>query len=417
LWVIIAYRKKRQVVFWAIIACLFIIMSLGPWLRIFGRDVVWFPYNLLQSIPFVKGTLQPARFIIIAMLALGILSAYAVQRLFEKVSHQGRSKNVAIIMTVLLMILVSAEFITIPINLLDLTPPAFYQKMAQDQDRYTVFDLPWRIYGKGRLIGSNIKRAGLFQSYQTTHEKLLLAGNLSYVPRSIKEYYEGNDFIRVLTFLQNPKIHPDEKKRMWRIKTRFPVHDFAQLYNIRYFILHKMDFDRYAAFVTRRFLFTNIPTLEVVENNDELLVLRAPPPESNIFLNRNLLAVENDMNLIEGWSEPRGNVIRKGRQVVLKKAKMVFPALTKRDHILCFGISLPPEVEKDDQRLKIYLNRAFITEVNILSMDQEGSRLYEIDFPQEMIKQGPNIIEFRFGKMFPSGSAATFYMIKINESS
>jgi len=417
LWSIISYKRNRHVVFWAIIAFLFIVMSLGPWLRLFGRDVVWLPYNLLQSIPFVKGTLQPARFIIMAMLALGILSAYAVHRIYEKMNSHGSSKKKAIILTVILMVLISAEFITVPVNLLDLTPPAFYQKMAQDQERYTVFDLPWRIYGKGRLIGSNIKRAGLIQSYQTTHEKFLLAGNLSYIPDSIKKYYEGNDFIRILTFLQNPKIHPQEKKRMWRIKTQFPVHDFAQLYNIRYFILHKMDFDKYAAFVVRRFLFTNIPTLEVVENNDELLVLKAPPPESNIFLNRNLLAMESNMTLIEGWAESQGDEVQKGRRVVEKKAKLVFPALTEMAHVLCFEASLPPDVENESQRLKIYLNRVFVTEVDIPFVDHEEGRLYEINIPKEKIKKGPNIIEFGFKKVFSSGTAAMFHTVEIRESS
>ena len=407
-------KKKKYIGFWHLVGLVFLILTLGPFLKIQGREILWLPYHLIQAIPIIQIAREPARYIMMTMLALGILSAYSIENISIKIKKIRWSNTKIGVAAVLLIALISIEYLTIPIPIHDLTPPRFYKEIEKDSGRYAVFDIPWRIYGKKAAIGKNLKRAGLFQYYQTAHNKILLSGNLSNVPSGIYNYYEKNVFIQTLVLLQDPKVDVETKTMLLQKKTDFPAENFTSLYNIRYFILHKYDLEDSLIYLID-FLNKEIPGLRRIEENEELLVYKTPEIRENFFLNKNLLLPENELTLVQGWSEYVENQERKGREATKKSTILAFPIIHKNDFLLKFEMNLPQRHRNCAQKIKIFINNSLLAEINMDSVsDPPSKRPFEIKIPKEKVLSGPNILRFKFHKLYDEKIAAWFSRIEID---
>ncbi|HEX7588030.1 MAG TPA: hypothetical protein VF478_06930, partial [Anaerolineae bacterium] len=93
----LAAWKVPQARSWGVWAAIFVLISLGPDLRVNGRaiDVPFLPFNWLLEIPFVKGNRYPSRWSVMVTLALAVMVGYGVawisQRLGSRQKAVGRN--------------------------------------------------------------------------------------------------------------------------------------------------------------------------------------------------------------------------------------------------------------------------------------------------------------------------------------
>lgn len=218
-------RKVGQVRFWAFAALVTWVLSLGPVLQLNGETAFTgfkvtypLPYLLLFDLPFFSIMRSPSRLTVLTMMALAILSAYAVASLLRRfgardegrkandeegvigskrfggpISNRGSLVGKAIV-GIVIPALILFEFMAT----LDLVPPGWdvpvYSKIAAEPEQFALLELPLRPFGD-------------FMAYQTVHGKPIVGGYLSRQPP-----YPTRDNTPVLQYLK-PTTDPADPLR------------------------------------------------------------------------------------------------------------------------------------------------------------------------------------------------------------
>jgi hypothetical protein len=167
--VALARAKRDRSIFWLIAGTTFLVLTLGPFLRLTGTWMtrVPLPYAVLyQVLPFLRSSRDPTRMLPMATLMLAVVAAFGVRACIAKV----RSRSAASIMTALLVGAIAFESLTRSTT--HATPeqlvPAFYQRIARTPGEFTVLDL-------------GLDQLALLA--QTVHGKPITAGSSS-IPRA-----------------------------------------------------------------------------------------------------------------------------------------------------------------------------------------------------------------------------------------
>ena len=124
---IIRYRQKH-VWFWLLICGIFVLMSLGPELKIFNESTgIILPDKLFyDTVPEWDETRAPARFIVMANLALAVLASYAVYGLIK---NKFSSFKQQIILTSIIGFVILFEFSMIPFPSFSEPIPSVYEEI------------------------------------------------------------------------------------------------------------------------------------------------------------------------------------------------------------------------------------------------------------------------------------------------
>lgn len=152
--------RKREVWFWTIIAAVFGVLSLGPYLHIGGvaHRSVPLPYILLMKLPLFSLGGVAMRFYSMSLVALIILTGMGLAHIQK---HWRRGYLIA----PLLFVLMIAELYPAPVDSSAVIVPKFYTTLAQDTAVYNIMDFsqdpPKVLY------------------YQTVHHKPLIGGYTS----------------------------------------------------------------------------------------------------------------------------------------------------------------------------------------------------------------------------------------------
>jgi hypothetical protein len=156
---------------WLLIAIMFFVLCLGPVLHVAGRDV-WspLPYALFFRLPLLKFGRSPSRLAIFLMLALAIIvgcGCAALERRWKWFKW----------VTILIGILIFAEFLVIPIPLDSraVSIPSYYDLLAEEDRELAVLDIPIDLYGAQGP-------AAQYMLYQTVHQKPIVGGYISRTP-------------------------------------------------------------------------------------------------------------------------------------------------------------------------------------------------------------------------------------------
>ena len=163
---------------WIALGTVFVLLSFGPFLHVarhqggrfvrYGiRYTYWMPYQLLHAIPVVNGVRVPGRFSVVAILALDVLAALALDRLMARRSGAGWRRAVP----ALALLLVMVEFF--PQGTVTQSPaiPRPYSAIAAEPGRRAVLEIPlqWRT-GFG-AYGDVHSDHSIFLYYATRHGK------------------------------------------------------------------------------------------------------------------------------------------------------------------------------------------------------------------------------------------------------
>ncbi|HSA31755.1 MAG TPA: hypothetical protein P5160_08160 [Candidatus Omnitrophota bacterium] len=162
-------KKDRLITFLTICSAVFLILSLGinPHLKGGVHTSITLPYKILyDNLFFFKFTGMPARFLIMLMFCLSLLSAFGIKalRLSVPAGHKQKTVFIALLFAVL------AEYASLPYLMTSFPGSPFFETMRQDTEDYGVIYLP-----------HNTPRA-LY--YQTLHNKKMMGGYLSRTPFS-----------------------------------------------------------------------------------------------------------------------------------------------------------------------------------------------------------------------------------------
>ncbi|MFN8500065.1 MAG: hypothetical protein U0641_19600 [Anaerolineae bacterium] len=176
--VVTAWRKTRP---WAALLALCMLLALGPQLSLLGERAftkynlpVALPYAFISSLPGLSFMRTPGRFMMLGAVVLAVLAGYGLAWLAARLPRWRAS----VVALAALLTLIPAWPQPWPQEALR-PPPAFYQQIAADPDRYGVFDLPLRT--REPYPEWWIPYTVRYQLDQMTHGKGIASGYLSFV--------------------------------------------------------------------------------------------------------------------------------------------------------------------------------------------------------------------------------------------
>ncbi len=187
----ILIRAWRQPIvrFWGLVALLFFLLALGPYLHINGQMVTLgeqplpLPYLLLyHTIPFIDLTRSLSRYDLMVMLALGVLVSIALNHISSLISrgprlergdprttdHRPRTTDYgprfSTLPPLLAILLICFEFLPLPYPISRLEIPQFYYDIAADEP-YVVAELPMNWDRPTPLLHQTIHGKPLLTAY------------------------------------------------------------------------------------------------------------------------------------------------------------------------------------------------------------------------------------------------------------
>ena len=261
---VIKYRQKH-VWFWLLIAGIFIVMSLGPELKIFYEPTgIVLPERIFyDTIPEWNEIRAPARFIVMANLALAVLASYAVYGLIK---NKFSSFKQQLILTGIIGCVILFEFSMIPFPT-DTEPiPDIYEEIKNDESMSAVLPVPiggtqdYEMMSHPRIL-----------YHQIHHEKPIYGGHESRVS------YEGMMHTRTYFLDMFHALGSNDDV----IKQDLTIHGLSlfDYFNIKYVTLHR-DFlsDGGTGFkqTMSKILNENSPIYE----DNSVVVYKIPKPNS-----------------------------------------------------------------------------------------------------------------------------------------
>ena len=166
---VIRYRRDN-IWFWLLICGIFVLMSLGPELKILHESTgIVLPDKVFYDVvPEWDEIRAPARFIVMANLALAVLTSYAVYGLLK---NKFSSFKQQLLLTTVIGFVILFEFSMIPYISYSEPIPDIYEEIKNDESKFAVLHAP--IGGTGeRLLGSD----PVFLYHQIHHEKPIYGG-------------------------------------------------------------------------------------------------------------------------------------------------------------------------------------------------------------------------------------------------
>ncbi|MAT99098.1 MAG: hypothetical protein CL608_18285 [Anaerolineaceae bacterium] len=209
--------KRRENWFWGMTAVLYLLIALGPILRINEQFYPEFPmpYRLIGDFYLIRILRQPQRFNIILGIPLVILAAQGAKYWFQRLNKQQTTVTAVLLTGVILF-----EYAAFPYPLTNYTTPSWFAQLADDPEEYAILNLP---------VGpSSYDKRYMFA--QLTHGKPIVNGKVARVPDEALAFVNQSPFLRSLFF--------DETVDLGNWIATQALRPLAQA-NIRYLVLHK----------------------------------------------------------------------------------------------------------------------------------------------------------------------------------
>ena len=272
---IIRYRQKH-VWFWLLICGIFVLMSLGPELKIFHEltGIVLPDKIFYDTVPGWDEIRAPARFIVMANLALAVLASYAVYGLIK---NKFSSFKQQLILTTVIGFVILFEFAMIPYPSYSEPIPDIYEEIKNDESKFAVLPAPLGGVGDYSLMSDSI-----MLYHQTHHEKPIYGGHESRVS------YET--LKQIQTYFLNMFHIAGSKDDV--IKQDIATHGLSlfDYFDIKYVTIHKdvkgadgtFRINLQSFLPETRQLMSKILTEDIpIYEDDKILVYKIPKPDSS----------------------------------------------------------------------------------------------------------------------------------------
>ena len=211
-------RDWKQARFWVLAAAVYIVLALGPQLRVNGQlyPNVPMPYRLVENTLFIRLVRKPDRFNVFLGLPIAMLASLGVAALLRRRPSSRKAALVVVVASLLIL----REYSLLPYPTAQPTTPSWYNQLLQEPGEFAVLDLPMQIHTFDKH----------YMFYQITHGRPLVEGKVSRPPREAFAFIESNDFLSQLG--QYNTMDPAMVNVSHQLRTLAEV-------DIRYIILHK----------------------------------------------------------------------------------------------------------------------------------------------------------------------------------
>jgi hypothetical protein len=228
-----AAKLWKAAKFWLLGALVFVILSLGPILHVFGISSftslhinIALPESLLLSaLPIFR---VPSRFILMVTLCLAVLCAITLKHANGWFAKLKRGKIVGLLFFVFISVAFLAEVNMLPFPVVeDASAPAFYAELARMKDTFAVLDLPQNYHAGNR-----------YMYYGTVSEKPLVGGSISRIAPA-----DVNSLLAFPVISQMDYVGSDREAANWKDILLQDVNttnlNSFYFFNVKYVILHR----------------------------------------------------------------------------------------------------------------------------------------------------------------------------------
>jgi hypothetical protein len=249
-------RRGAQTWFWAASALAFFLLTLGPSLRVAGRDLgLPLPFDLIAQLPFFKGNRYPSRYSVMLLLSVAPLVAHGFANCDLRSAIPGQPSPIENPKSkirnpkstfVLLGALLIFEHLSAPLPLFDLTAPALYERVAAQPADFALLELPLGWRNGARVAGKQDILIMQQLWYQTRHGKRLLGGNTSRNPEFKFQYFSEDPTLARLIATTNAADLPQHTALAAALADqpigqadRVAARQWAAFLDIRYVMVHR----------------------------------------------------------------------------------------------------------------------------------------------------------------------------------
>jgi len=196
--------RKQYAWFWASLGGLFLLISLGPELRIFNNLTgIILPERLLyEVIPGWDAIRAPARFIVVTNISLAILSSYTIFNLMEKKLFSNKIKYIILFVIIAILLF---DYSQLPFDTNEIVIPEIYDEIKSDKSSFTILELPLGGHGAD---DNYTMSSPAFMFYQTIHEKPIIGGYESKPSNELLEN-QNNYFLNIFHYYYEINVNWD----------------------------------------------------------------------------------------------------------------------------------------------------------------------------------------------------------------
>ncbi len=407
-----AWTSRRQWLgkFWTVSTLAFVLISLGPALRINGDEIaIPLPFSLFQLLPFFKGNRYPSRYSLMITLGVAVLVALGVKYLVAK-GNKGKQRSGPVaersglgamrgnntpkviaphfLLFPLISLFILLEHVSIPLPLSDFRVPSFYQTIRDEPGDFTVLELPLAWRNGFRVTGTLNKIFMRSQYYQTVHEKRMLSGNTSRNPELKFQYFTEAPVINSLIALETG--HPIDATTLEQDKRLAP--DVFRFFNVRYIVLRPEAGDG-----VRPYLENILPELKRWREEHGVLVYRIEPiapSQLSPAAQGRALRVDPKSPLArvyfaEGWGELGEQRVWAQRH----ETRLLLPT-QNADSRLTFRLTIPG----DGHRLTVLVNGRPIGTIAL----ENGTKDYRLPLARRWMDEDTNEVLLRWEQLYPT---------------
>ena len=353
---VIRYRRNH-IWFWLLICGIFVVMSFGPELKIFEQPTgIPMPDKLFyDAIPEWDEIRAPARFIVMANLALAVLASYAVYGLIK---NKFSSFKQQIILTSIIGFVILFEFSMIPFSSYTESVPSIYEEIKNDESKFAVLPIP--IGGTGDMSLMSDPRV-LY--HQIHHEKPIYGGYES------RASYETTASVHTYFLNMFHKLGSNNDV----IKQDLATHGLSlfDYFDIKYVTLHK-ELATSSKIANIRQLMSEILSGDSpVYDDDRIVVYKIPKPNSS----------EPFLLLGSGWHvfDPEYNA-----RTSMKNSEILIVNPTNSEMYVTLNVDLN-STEKE-KTMTVSMNNEELTRVKLLQAFQN------MQLKNLILKPGVNVV-------------------------
>lgn len=358
--------KSKSGRFILICTGVFLVLSLGPVLHIFGiwqftdyNLTIMLPGIITKYIPFLNMIRVPSRYDIMVMFCFALMAAYGFKCLVKAIPEDKLNKYAlcAVISAILIF-----EFVAVlPIQDVKATPE-FYCTISHD-NMDPIMEIPLIRSPLDKTRGGNTMIS--YYEYQKTHQRPFMGGYFNRINPVYAEYMDTDPVLRNLYFGKEEIIQPAIPDKLAYLMYN---------YNVSYVVLHRNYLDENNLDTLIAYLGDSY-TVDTSVQDDQLVIYNTSvTSEGSIGNNNSRVWLEAGWHGLENW---QGVPTR----WISENATLLMEPNTDQQVILSFNT----RSFHQPRTLKIYANDQFVQQTTV------PTSFVSVSIPIQLYK-GENII-------------------------
>lgn len=355
-----------------IISIIFWLLTLGPFLHIFGKKLpIPLPYLILHSAPYLNMARSPGRFIVPFIFLATIMAAFVVNDVLKNKLKITIAKKLFFLNLLLIFLLDQSYIAVLPVPYFRVIPPKIYGYL-QSHEQGVLLEVPFTVRDGLRFQGSY--HSSWLPLAQLRHKQNIFSVFGGRIRDDIFDYYKNDPLLGYVSRLIND---PSVKTQSITEDKKIAITRSVNFLGIENVLVNKEE--TYASAALRLFQTIGFDTI-MTDQGRILLYKKSAAPELVSFKLEN---PNSSLYLAEGW----GGVEPTGRWVIGKEARVFFRSNKMSPvQVRFLAYTLVPR-----QKAAVYINKKKLIEIKI----SKDPRFYTFNI-NAGLAQGINRLVFKF---------------------